>query len=90
MSPEQWSKRLTKRGLVLDFYEGVGPLQEWTVFIQPIDTSRGDPRFRPLIGIAIHVSRDEAIRMAVADFDFAEAEQLREKVALALAGEQRA
>lgn len=60
--------------------------QEWTVFVEPIDRSRSDPRFRPLVGIAIHQSRDEAIRIAVTDFERAEAEQLREKVVLALAG----
>lgn len=90
MSPECWKRRLAKRGIALTVYDRSHMLgdvtQEWTVFVEPTDRSRSDPRFRPLIGIAIHQSRDEAVRIAVADFERAEAEQLREKVVLALAG----
>jgi len=85
MSVEYWKRRLAKRGLALTVYD-MEPTRDWTCFVEPIDRSRSDVRFRPLIGIAIHRFRDEAIRNAVADFEFAEAEQLREKVALALAG----
>ena len=90
MSPKYWKRRLAQLGLNLTIYDRSHMLgdvtQEWTVFVEPIDRSRSDPRFRPLVGIAIHQSRDEAIRIAVTDFERAEAEQLREKVVLALAG----
>lgn len=94
MSPEYWKRRLAKLGLALTVYDRDHILgnvtQEWIVFVEPLDRFRSDPRFRPLIGIAIHQSRDEAIRIAVSDFEQAEAQQIREKVVLALAGEQRA
>lgn len=90
MSPSYWKRRLAKLGLALTVYDRSHMLgdvtQEWTVFVEPMDRSRSDPRFRPLVGIAIHQSRDEAIRIAVTDFERAEAEQLHEKVVLALAG----
>lgn len=88
MSPECWKRRLAKLGLALTIYEREP--QDWTVFVEPTEKSRNDIRFRPLIGIGVHLSRDEAVRIAVADFERAEAEQIRERVALALAGEQRA
>ena len=89
MSPEHWKRRLAKSGLALTIYEGQ-VVHDWTVFVEPVDRSRNDKRFRPLMGIGVHAFRDEAVRIAVADFEQAEEQQLREKVTLALAGEQRA
>lgn len=86
MSPLRWKERLAKRGLVLTIYEGE-TTHDWTVFIEPVDKSRNDNRFRPLIGIGVHSFRDEAIQIAVADFDEKEADLKREQVALALAGQ---
>ena len=86
MSPVCWERRLAKRGLVLTIYESE-VLLDWTVFVEPIDKSRNDNQFRPLIGIGVHSFRDEAVRLAVADFDEKEAELKREQTVRALAGE---
>lgn len=92
MSPKAWQRRLAKRGLRARFLEhGPGYVGDdvqtvWTVLVERI-SGHHDTRFLPLIGVGMHSSRDVAVKAAVAHFGAREAEQKREQVVLALAGE---
>lgn len=93
MSPERWRRRLAKRGLDVWFlehgpgYVGDCVLSEWTAVVEPMDHSRNDIRFRPLLGLGRHGSRDEAARRAVQHLNEVEQDMRREIALLALAGE---
>lgn len=87
MSPSYWERRLGRIGLAFTVYENE-VVNDWTVFVTSVDKSRSDKRFSPLIGIGVHMSRDEAMRRAVEDFDEKETELKREQALLALAGER--
>jgi hypothetical protein len=93
VSPEAWERRLAKRGLRVRFWEH-GPgyvgdcvMEEWTAVVEPMGSSRNDIRFRPLIGLGQHLSRDAAVKLAVARLEAVEQDMHREIALLALAGE---
>jgi hypothetical protein len=68
-------------------YVGDTVIEEWTAVVEPMDSSRNDVRFRPLIGLGRHLSRDAAGKLAVAHLTEAEQNMQREIAVLALAGD---